>query len=239
MALRDTLFDIGNFISRRVSTSLARPVTLPLIYQTRVADGFIYENGNMINMAFGYCANNKIRGDFAEFGVFKGHTTIEAWKASERHALRDMNFWLFDSFEGLPEVAGEDKGGPFETGQFSFGRKDYEQKLKHIGMDFKRVKIVPGFFDKTLNGLNTPREFSVVWIDCDLYESTVPVLDWLTDKLADGAVLCFDDWFTFSGRPDKGEQKAVAEWLEKNPEINLMPYRDFHWGGKSFLVHKT
>ena len=102
MALRDKFFDIGNFISRRISTSLARPITLPLIYQTRVADGFIYENGNMINMAFGYCANNKIHGDFAEFGVFKGHTTIEAWKAAQRHGLKDMNFWLFDSL--LPRV---------------------------------------------------------------------------------------------------------------------------------------
>ena len=239
MGFRDTFFNIGNFISRRISTTLVRPITLPLIYQTRVADGFIYEDGNMINMAFGYCANNKIKGDYAEFGVFKGHTTIEAWKAAQRHGLSDMNFWLFDSFAGLPEVGGNDAGGPFETGEFSFGRKEYEHNLRRNKVDFKRLKIVPGFFDKTLNALKTERVFSVVWIDCDLYESTIPVLEWLTDKLADGAVICFDDWFTFSGRPDKGEQKATAEWLRRNPGISLTPYRDFHWAGKSFLYHKT
>src|SRR5258706_10782078 len=130
MGFRDTFFNIGNAIARRLSTSLVRPLSLPLIYQTRVADGFVYENGNMINMAFGYCANNKIAGDYAEFGVFKGHTTIEAWKASQRHGLKDMKFWLFDSFEGLPEVAGEDVGGPFETAEFSFGRNDYERNLR-------------------------------------------------------------------------------------------------------------
>lgn len=238
MGFRDTFFDIGNFVSRRVSTTVARPFTLPLIYQTRVADGFIYENGNMINMAFGYCANNKITGDFAEFGVFKGHTTIEAWKASRRHGLSEMRFWLFDSFEGLPEVGGDDTGGPFETGEFSFGRKEFERNLRRFGVDPARLEIVPGYFDDTLPGLDTERKFSVVWIDCDLYESTVPVLEWLTGKLVDGAVVCFDDWFTFNGRPDKGEQKATAEWLEKNPGISLMPYRDFHWGGKSFLVHQ-
>lgn len=48
----------------------------------------------------------------------------------------------------------------------------------------------------------------MVWIDCDLYESTVPVLEWPSDKLVDCAVICFDDWFTFSGEPDKGEQKS-------------------------------
>lgn len=239
MGFRDTFFDIGNFISRRISTSLVRPITLPLIYQTRVADGFVYENGNMINMAFGYCANNKIKGDYAEFGIFKGHTTIEAWKAAHRHGLSDMNFWLFDSFEGLPEVTGNDSGGPFETGEFSFGRKDFERNLRQNNVDFRRVNIVPGFFDKTLSELKTDRVFSVIWIDCDLYESTVPVLEWLTDKVVDGAVVCFDDWFTFSGKPDKGEQKAVAEWLAKNPHISLMPYRDFHWAGKAFLFHKN
>ena len=238
MGFRDTFFNIGNSIARRLSTSLVRPVSLPLIYQTRVADGFVYENGNMINMAFGYCANNKIKGDYAEFGVFRGHTTIEAWKAALRHGLSDMNFWLFDSFAGLPEVAHEDAGGPFETGEFSFGQKEYEQNLRRNGVDLDLAHIVPGFFDQTLGELKADRAFSVVWIDCDLYESTVPVLEWLTDKLVDGAVICFDDWFTFKGKPDKGEQRAAAEWLVKNPDISLMPYRDFHWAGKSFLFHK-
>src|SRR5438552_1291704 len=171
MGFRDTMFNIGNAIARRVSTSLARPVTLPLIYQTRVADGFVYENGNMINMAFGYCFNNKIRGDYAEFGVFRGHTTIEAWKAAGRHGLNDMRFWLFDSFAGLPEVTGKDEGGPFATAEFSFGRKDYERNLRAFGVDGDRLNIVEGFFDNTLPETFTDRKFAVVWIDCDLYES--------------------------------------------------------------------
>jgi hypothetical protein len=98
---------------------------------------------------------------------------------------------------------------------------------------------VPGYFDETLKELETDRKFAVAWIDCDLYESTVPVLEWLADKLVDGAVVCFDDWFTFRGKPDKGEQRAAAEWLERNPSISLMQYRDFHWAGRSFLFHKV
>lgn len=239
MSLRETLFNIGNSVARRLPTSLMRPLSMPFIYQARVSDGFVYESGNMINMAFGYCFNNKIAGDYAEFGVFRGHTTIEAWKASQRHGMHDTRFWLFDSFEGLPEVVGDDAGGPFVTSEFSFGRREYERNLRKFGVDMSRTEIVEGFFDATLARTETPRKFAVVWIDCDLYESTVPVLDWLTDKLVDGAVVCFDDWFTFSGRADKGEQKATAEWLAKNPSISLMPYRDFHWAGKAFLCHRS
>ena len=47
----------------------------------------------------------------------------------------------------------------------------------------------------------------------------------------------FDDWFCFHGRPDKGEQRACREWLDANPQISLVPYRDFHWAGRSFLVN--
>lgn len=239
MAFRDKLFDIGNYLARRLPTSVARPLSLPLIYQARVSDGFIYESGNMINMAFGYCANNKIKGDYAEFGVFKGHTTIEAWKAAHRHGLSDMRFRLFDSFEGLPEVGGHDAGGPFETGEFSFSRRDFESRLKKFGVNMNRVEITPGFFDETLPKAKAETDIAVAWIDCDLYESTVPVLNWLSDKLVDGAVICFDDWYSFNGRPDKGEQLACSEWLEANPELSLVPYREFHWAGKSFLVHRN
>ena len=235
--MRKTLLKLGNYLAWNLPTSLARPFAMPLAYQTRVADGFMYENGHMINTAFGYCANNFLKGDFAEFGVFKGKTTIEAWHAAHRHGLTDMNFWLFDSFEGLPPVQGVDAGGPFHTQEFSNSREKYEDRLRRHGVDFKRLHIVEGFFDKSLPETQTDRLFSVVFIDCDLYESTVPVLNWLTDKLADGAVLCFDDWYCFNGRPDKGEQKATAEWLAANPQISLMPYREFHFGGKSFLVH--
>jgi len=211
---------------------------LPFVYQARVADGFVFENGNMINMAFGYCSNNKISGDYAEFGVYRGDTTIEAWKAAHRHGLNDMKIWLFDSFNGLPEIVGSDISGPFEAAEFSFGRHDLEKRIVRNGVNLSRIEIVEGYFDATLPVTVTDRKFAVVWIDCDLYESTVPVLRWLEDKLVDGAVVCFDDWFTFNGRPDKGEQKAAAECLAANPKIRLMPYRDFHWAGKAFLFHR-
>jgi O-methyltransferase len=238
MSFQDSLLEVGRYLSRKMPASLFRPIAMPFTYQTRVADGFVFENANMINTAFGYCANNKIQGDFAEFGVFKGTTSVEAWKASKRHGLNSMKFYFFDSFEGLPEVGGIDQGGPFETAEFSSTRGYYENYLRRYGIDFNRIKIVEGFFDKTLPNSDIDSKICVAWIDCDLYESTVPVLDWLTPRLVDGAILCFDDWFCFNGNPNKGEQKATAEWLANNDFFELFPYRDFHWAGKSYIFHK-
>lgn len=60
--MRRTLLRLGNYLAWNLPTSFFRPFSLPFAFQTRVADGFMYENGHMINIAFGYCSNNKIQG---------------------------------------------------------------------------------------------------------------------------------------------------------------------------------
>jgi len=79
----------------------------------------------------------------------------------------------------------------------------------------------------------------LAWVDCDLYASTVPVLDYLTPRLEDGAVIVFDDWNCYKARPDQGERRACAEWLARNPQISLMPFRDYGWAGTSMIVHRA
>lgn len=95
-------------------------------------------------------------------------------------------------------------------------------------MDLHDVVTVPGFYDKTLNDETKQRirieRAAAIMIDCDLYESTVPVLDFITDLVGQGTIIIFDDWYRYEGRPDKGEQRACNEWLEKNPQIELLKY---------------
>ena len=40
-------------------------------------------------------------------------------------------------------------------------------------------------------------------VDCDLYQSTVPVLAFLADLLQDGTVVLFDDWYCFREADDQ------------------------------------
>ena len=80
---------------------------------------------------------------------------------------------------------------------------------------------------------------AIVWIDCDLYVSTKPVLDFLSSHLTEGTVVCFDDYYCYRGSPEQGEQRALREFLADNPDVYFTPYLDFAPIGKSFLVHLT
>lgn len=198
-----------------------------------------HTNTRILALAFAYADAEEIAGDYAEFGVWLGNTFVDAWRAAGEHPS-PRRFVAFDSFEGLPEVSGLDTGGPFFGGQFSFARERFEARLRRARMPADKVHIVEGFFDATLahpEGIPLER-VAVAWIDCDLYASTVPVLDYLTPRLAQGAVMLFDDWFCFRGARDKGEAKACGEWLERNPDISLVPWWQFNWAGQAFLFRR-
>jgi hypothetical protein len=193
--------------------------------------------------AFGLTGFSQVEGEYLEFGVYRGDSFINAWHAARVTGQHRMRFYAFDSFSGLPDpdLSSGDRGGEFVKGQFSADRSVFEANLRRAGVDRSRVTVVEGYYEDTLRdtkpsdlGLDAA---SIVWIDCDLYSSTVCVLDFVTDLLQDGSVLIFDDWHCFRSRPDRGEQKACAEWLARNPQIVLVDYRDFHWGGRSFVVN--
>lgn len=212
-----------------------RPVARPLGRHIATDDGFVWESARMLNAAFGFVRNEGIAGDYAEFGVLGGRTFVEAWYAARRHGLGDVRFHAYDSFAGLPEIEGVDRGGPFQAQQFASSVSLFEQTTTPVPPE--RMTVTSGFYDGSLPAAERHR-IAIAWIDCDLYESAVPVLEFLTDQLYDGSILVFDDWFCFHGRPDRGEQRACAEWLSAHPDISLVQYRDFHWAGRSFIVNR-
>lgn len=229
--------------ARRVNLRSLRDWARIGLVHTRLLDSEVEQSTReMMYNAFHLTSFSKVEGDYLEFGVFWGNSFIKAWNSARLTGRNSVRFYAFDSFAGLPDPKGiADDGGEFLEGDFSCDRDAFERNLRRAGVDMSRVKIVEGFYETSLEK-NKPGDIgieaaSVVWIDCDLYSSTIIVLDYITDLVRDGTVLIFDDWYCFHGRPDRGEQRACAEWLERNPGIALVPYRDFHWAGTSFLVN--
>lgn len=182
---------------------------------------------------------HSLLGDYLEFGVYQGTEFIHAHHRA-RELMPWMRFFAFDSFEGLPEIAGLDADGEFYSGQFECSQEQFERRLRDNNVDMERIRIVPGWFDESLTD-QTKKEHelqiaSVVFIDCDLYRSAVPVLEFLTSLIRQGSILLFDDWYNFKADPKKGVQRATNDWLASNQHVKLERWFPFCHHGQSFIV---
>lgn len=199
--------------------------------------------------AFHLLSHNQIEGDYLEFGVFRGETFRNAIRAAQQgfRATREGRFAgrfiAFDSFEGLPQVESMGDGvNPYVRGEFSASRAVFDKTLGRLRQRFA-IEIVPGWFAETLTEQTAERlglrRAAFVNIDCDLYESTLPVLQFVTPLLQTGTILYFDDWFSYRGSMNHGEPRAAREWLARNPAIQLVEYRNVGITGKMFVVNVT
>jgi hypothetical protein len=233
--LRRTIGPGAKFLLRRVRSFSAagRDLFCP-------AEG---EYAMMLRHAMNFVMGGKMEGDYLEFGVSIGVTMTAAFKYARQFGLDSMRFYAFDSFEGLPAISGIDAQGPCEyhEGQYACGLEQFKANLRRNGVDLTRLTAVKGWYDKVLNDATKKslpiRTAAVVWVDCDLYESTVPVLNFITDYVQNGTVICFDDYYCFRGDPNRGEMRAFREWLVANPHITALEYRKFEAAGNSYILN--
>jgi O-methyltransferase len=196
----------------------------------------------VLDSALGIQMVNGVEGDYLEFGVFRGDRLLQAYetvtfvtkrvrsakdpylmKCSTKN-LEAMRFIGFDSFEGLPKANAIDIAHGQEEwigqGGFAASLEEVNALMPKKALAEGRIRFVKGWFNETLTDA-TKRSLdikaaSVVYVDCDYYESAVPCLEFITDLLVDGSIIIFDDWWIFKGRADKGEQRAFYEWKERH-----------------------
>lgn len=197
-----------------------------------------------VEKALARVAESHLKGDYYEFGIYRGYTFWRGQKAAQRLHLDTMRFFGFDSFQGLPSIQGSDaETREFKQGDYACTRSIVESCLNRNGVDWSRTHLIEGFFDASLcqdlkDRLHM-RTAAVVLVDCDLYESTVPVLRFVSDLLQHGTILLFDDWNCFKGSAAHGERRAFAEFLAAHPEWSAEPFMTFGWHGQGFILNKA
>jgi O-methyltransferase len=222
-----------------------RKIVLRKVYEelTRLEYHSFNRRLSAIEQCTEYLLSAQVEGDYAEFGVWQGTTFSYAYKWFG-HRFNSMKFCAFDSFEGLPKPSGKDAENnytsQFAEAQFSCSEDNFKQNIKKNGVDLSRIKIVKGWFSdtltpKTAQSINLTK-VAIAWIDCDYYNSTVPVLNFLTPFLSKGSIIIFDDWRCYKNDSELGEQKACAEWLAKNPHLKLNHLLSIGWNGIAFTV---
>jgi len=133
-----------------------------------------------------------------EFGVWSGSTLRII--ASARGSTGSV--YGFDSFEGLPQA--------WRTG-FPAGSFPADELP-----DVPGAELVVGLFSDTLPTFFAEHDGPVafVHVDCDLYSSTVMVLEHVGPRLRPGSVIVFDEFFNYPGWQEH-EHLAWTEYVER------------------------
>jgi len=145
-----------------------------------------------------------VPGHYLEFGVFTGGTIRYIAAQLRRGGRSDASIHGFDSFEGLPGA-----WSGFSLGQAAFSRGGRMPRVP------SNVRLHKGWFNDTIpkwrDTVAGPIAF--IHVDCDIYSSTVEVLDGVHSRLQPGTVIVFDEYFNYPNW-ERHEFKAWHEFVQ-------------------------
>ncbi len=137
-------------------------------------------------------------GATVECGVYRGSTLLGV-----AHILRlrgiEARMYGLDSFEGFPAASPEDflpDGSLHERAQAgAFADTSCERlqaKIARLGYG-DTITLIKGFFADTLPALSS-ETFSLVHLDCDLYQSYMTCLEFFYRRTLPGGYIVFDEY---------------------------------------------
>ena len=167
-----------------------------------------------------------IPGDIVECGVYRGGTTALMGKHLQRRGVKNKIIHALDSFSGFrsDSVEAEIQHGLETEAREAFRgtSADYlRHKLKALGLAHL-VRVVPGYFEDTLDAI--PGPFSLALIDCDLDGPVEYCLNTLWNRMTPGGSLIVDDYANV-GYP--GARQAAERFLKGRTDAIATPEGNF------------
>jgi O-methyltransferase len=182
---------------------------------------------------------NEISGYYAEFGCDGGTSVLLAWREISANPV-PRHIWAFDSFAGLPKTEDpRDDHSAWVPITMAMGVEGFHSVLTTRGVPRDTCTTVDGYFAESLPRLGSDgplRDIALAYIDCDVYSSTVSVLELLRPRLEHGMILAFDDYYCWTESQVSGERAAVDEFAADHPEWNIHRYMSIDWDGVAFVV---
>lgn len=162
-----------------------------------------------------------VSGSIIECGVGQGRG-LAVWTSLSLLAQDRRQIWAFDSFEGFPRLAPEDKA----TTDFEASLSEYRQfdipyvttTLRQFGISDsdinRRIAFAKGFIPDSLE-LFDKKPIALLHLDLDIYEPYKAALDYFWDFVSPGGIVAFDEYDkAFDVHKWPGAQKAVNEFLD-------------------------
>jgi O-methyltransferase len=168
-----------------------------------------------------------IRGCVVECGVWRGG--MSAGMAEVLGA--DRQYFLFDSFEGLPPAREDLDGAAAVAWQNDTASPTYydnctaAEEEAATAMKLSSAasfSLVKGWFNDTVPAFEPPCEIAVLRLDGDWYDSTRVCLENLVPFVADQGLVIIDDYYEWDGCA-----RAVNEYLLRGSPSGVMRLRQF------------
>lgn len=194
-----SLLEIGAMLAARPSAEslhLAR-----LITQVKPAHTMV-RNLSLVNLyrMVRYINHSGLSGAIVECGVWKGGSAA-MMAAACRDSGVERDFWLFDSFEGLPPPSEKDNAverASYFEGWNKGSIVSVERVFRKLGLPLERVQFVKGWFEQTIPTADVG-PIALLHIDADWYDSVTLVLDQLYDRVTPGGYVVLDDYGYWEG----------------------------------------
>jgi O-methyltransferase len=159
-----------------------------------------------------------VRGCIVECGVWRGG--MIAGIATVMGT--DRNYYLCDSFEGLPPATQLDGAAALRwqsdvTSPHYHDNCTAEEGYAREAMALAGIRsfdLIKGWFNDTLPSLELNDSIALLRLDGDWYESTMACLDALFDKVAVGGLIIIDDYYTWDGC-----SRAVHDFLSNRSAV--------------------
>ena len=127
-------------------------------------------------------------GAMAEVGVFRG---ASAKLISE--VKGDKPLYLFDTYEGLPPSAEQDRG-VHRVGQYACSLESVQEYLK----DYENLHYYQGIFPDSAKDV-PEQQYCFAHFDVDLYEGTLACLEYFYPRMVPGGVILSHDYGILAG----------------------------------------
>lgn len=148
-----------------------------------------------------------VEGDVVEFGCYVGESS-KYLRMMIDHYLSNKKLYVYDSFEGLPELSKYEEGTGWKSGTLKTTEQVLLSNFYNNGL--KPPIITKGWF-KDLNMQDIPEKICFAFLDGDFYNSIYDSLNLVWNNLSSGGVILLHDY----DRNDlPGVKQAVLDFLD-------------------------
>lgn len=158
-----------------------------------------------------------VEGAIVECGTWRGGSI-----AGMSTVLADQNrkYYIYDSFEGLPDATAEDGQAAvdyqndtthphyFDNCTAEMAYVQNAMKIAQVNPD--NITITQGWFIDTLPHFDKNEKIAILRMDGDFYDSTMQCFDYLYDQVVPGGLIIIDDYF-----PWDGCVRAIYDFMSK------------------------